>query len=68
MLQTFTVTLRLLAKRWLALSEELSTLDSILDHLTSQHARRLRTRFGVGPQTAAVLVVVAGDTLERLIK
>ncbi|MFL9991288.1 IS110 family transposase [Paraburkholderia sediminicola] len=38
----------------------------MLDSLTSQHARRLRERFGVGPQTAAVLVAVAGDNPERL--
>ncbi|CAG2161396.1 IS110 family RNA-guided transposase [Cupriavidus numazuensis] len=66
LLQTLTSTLRLLAKRWLALAEELSTLDGMLDRLTSQHAKRLRERFGVGPQTAAVLVAVAGDNPERL--
>jgi len=66
LLQTLTVTLRLLAKRWQALSDELSTLDTMLDRLTSQHAKRLRARFGVGPQTAAVLVAVAGDNPERL--
>jgi len=66
LLQTLTATLRLLAKRWLALAEELSTLDGMLDRLTSQHAKRLRERFGVGPQTAAVLVAVAGDNPDRL--
>lgn len=66
LLQTLTVTLRLLAKHWLALSEELSTLDAMLDRLAIQHAKRLQTRFGVGPQTAAVLVAVAGDNPERL--
>jgi transposase len=66
MLQTLTTTLRLLAKRWLTLAEELKALDTMLDSLTSQHARRLRERFGVGPQTAAVLVAVAGDNPERL--
>ena len=57
--QDATATLRLLAKRWQPLAEELKTLDAMLDRLTSQHARRLRERFGVGPQTAAVLVAVA---------
>ncbi|EKZ96272.1 transposase IS116/IS110/IS902 family protein [Cupriavidus sp. HMR-1] len=33
MLQTLTATLRLLATRWLALEEELSTLDGMLDGL-----------------------------------
>lgn len=66
MLQTLTTTLRLLAKRWLTLAEELKVLDTLLDSLTARHARRLRERFGVGPQTAAVLVAVAGDNPERL--
>jgi transposase len=66
LLQTLGATLRLLAKRWQALAEELKTLDAMLDRLTRQHARRLRERFGVGPQTAAVLVAVAGDNPERL--
>jgi transposase len=66
MLQALTTTLRLLAKRFLALAEELKTLDALLESLTRQHARRLRERFGVGPQTAAVLVAVAGDNPERL--
>ncbi len=44
-LQTLTTTLRLLAKRWLILAEELKALDTMLDNLTSQHARRLRERF-----------------------
>ncbi|MDN8071573.1 IS110 family transposase, partial [Burkholderia vietnamiensis] len=66
MLQTLATTLRLLAKRYLALAEELTTLDAMLEQLTLKHARRLRERFGVGPQTAAVLVAVAGDNPERL--
>lgn len=66
MLQTLATTLRLLAKRYLALAEELKTLDAMLERLTLKHARRLRERFGVGPQTAAVLVAVAGDNPERL--
>ena len=66
MLQTLTTTLRLLAKRWMTLAEELKSLDTMLDDLTSRHAKRLRERFGVGPQTAAVLVAVAGDNPERL--
>jgi transposase len=66
LLQTLTATLRLLAKRHLALAEELKVLDAMLERLTITHARRLRERFGVGPQTAAVLVAVAGDNPERL--
>jgi transposase len=65
-LETLTITLRLLAKRWSTLAEEIKSLDTMLNDLTNQHARRLRERFGVGPQTAAVLVAVAGDNPERL--
>jgi transposase len=66
LLQTLTATLVLLAKRWLALEEEIKTLDAMLDSLTTQYTPRLRGRFGVGPQTAAILVAVAGDNPERL--
>jgi len=66
LLQALTATLRLLAKRWLMLAEELKELDGNLESLTSQHAKRLRQQFGVGPQTAAVLMAVAGDNPERL--
>lgn len=65
-LQTLTAALRLLAKRWLALREELKQLDAMLEQLTGQHAKRLRAQFGVGPQTAATLIAVAGDNPERL--
>jgi transposase len=66
LLQTLTATLVLLAKRWLALEDEIKTLDVMLESLTTQYAPRLREKFGVGPQTAAVLVAVAGDNPERL--
>ncbi len=48
------------------LSVELKELDATLDHLTSQSAKRLRSQFGVGPQTAVILLAVAGDNPERL--
>jgi transposase len=60
------MTLRLMAKRWLALAEEIKELDAMLEKLTSKHAKRLREQFGIGPQTAAILVAVAGDNPERL--
>ncbi len=66
LLKTLTATLRLLAKRWLMLSAELKELDAMLDRLTSESAKRLRNQFGVGPQTAAILIAVAGDNPERL--
>ena len=65
-LQSLTSTLRILAKRWLALRAEIKILDGQLERLTSDHAPRLRQEFGVGAQTAAVLVCVAGDNPDRL--
>lgn len=65
-LNTLTTSLCLLAKRWLALADEVEQLDVILENLTRQHARRLREQFGVGPHTAAVLLSTAGDNPERL--
>jgi transposase len=59
-------TLRSLAKRWVALTEELNELDKSLDKLTREYASSLRSQFGVGPQTAAILLAVAGDNPERL--
>lgn len=66
LLQSLLATLRLLAKRWLALKAEVKVLDAELEQLTCQHASRLRQKFGVGAQTAAVLVCVAGDNPDRL--
>ena len=65
-LKTLATTLRLLAKRWLYLTAELKELDGTLEHLTNLAAKRLRQQFGVGPQTAATLLAVAGDNPERL--
>ena len=65
-LRTLAKTLRMLAKRWLYLTAELKELDNALEHLTSLAAKRLRHQFGIGPQTAATLLSVAGDNPERL--
>ncbi|WP_312184113.1 IS110 family transposase [Massilia timonae] len=66
LLETLTKTLRLLAKRWLTLTAELKELDAALEQLTTEFAPHLREQFGVGPQTAAMLIAVAGDNPERL--
>lgn len=66
LLQALTVTLRMLAQRWLALAAELKQIDASLEKLTREYAPRLREQFGVGPQTAATLIAVAGDNPERL--
>ena len=64
--KTLATTLQLLGKRWLYLAEELKLLDKNLEQLTGKAAKRMRMQFGVGPQTAAVLMSVAGDNPERL--
>jgi transposase len=66
LLQALKSTLRILALRWLSLTEELKVLDAALQQLTRFVAPRLLERFGVGPQTAATLLVTAGDNPERL--
>ena len=58
--------LRLLAKRWMGLNDELRELDVTLARLTKKAAPRLLSRFGVGPQTAATLLITAGDNPTRL--
>ena len=65
-LASLKTTLRLLAKRWNALHDELRELDKQLTRLTKLAAPRLLGRFGVGPQTAATLLVTAGDNPTRL--
>lgn len=52
----------------MALTEELNELDESLDKLTRKYASNLRSQFGVGSQTAAKLLAVAGDNPERLEK
>jgi len=63
---TLTTILRLLAKRWQYLTEELKETDKTLDHLTIHGAKRMRQQFGVGSQTAVTLLAVAGDNTVRL--
>jgi transposase len=66
MLKALAKTLRLLARRWMSLAKELRQLDAALEELTKRAGNRLLARFGVGPQTAATLLVTAGDNPDRL--
>lgn len=50
----------------MSVTEELNELDESLNKLTRKYASNLRSQFGVGPQTAATLLAVAGDNPERL--
>ena len=58
--------LRSLARRYLHLTAEIRDLEEQLDHLTRIAAPTLASAFGVGPDTAATLLVTAGSNPERL--
>ena len=58
--------LRALARRIRALDEELAGTVSAMDRLTLGRAPALRATFGVGPDSAAALLVAAGDGPDRL--
>jgi transposase len=67
-LETLSSMLRLLAMRWLNLTEELKLIEKQLKKLTKTSASQLISRYGVGPYVAATLLVTAGDNPERLRK
>ncbi|GJG89475.1 hypothetical protein tb265_46560 [Gemmatimonadetes bacterium T265] len=58
--------LRALARRWTLLTEALAELDAAMARLTAVAAPRLLDQHGVGPHTAATLLITAGDNPERL--
>jgi transposase len=60
------LTLRRLARRIAALSEEIDELDADLRPLVTATAPALIAVYGVGPEVAAQLLVTAGDNPERL--
>ncbi len=55
-----------LAHRIQALDREITELDEMIDPLVAAAAPDLLALFGVGPDTAAALLVTAGDNPERL--
>jgi transposase len=59
-------TLRALARRWLALNAEITAHTEVLDELTIQAAPAMRDAFGVGPDTAAEMMIIFGDNPERV--
>ena len=59
-------TLRSLARRYGQLSQEIEDLATELERLTRMAAPSLLRIFGVGPDTAAALVIAAGDNPHRL--
>ena len=58
--------LRSLARRWLYLDEEIRTHDALLDPLAAQASPTLRAGYGIGPDTAAELLIVFGDNPDRI--
>jgi transposase len=59
-------TLRAIAHRWQQLHIEISEHEKILARLTEQHAPQLAAAFGIGPDTAAEMLIVAGDNPSRI--
>jgi transposase len=58
--------MRAAARRWQALNDEAAELETHLKTLTVAAAPRLVARHGVGPITAAQLLVTAGDNPDRI--
>jgi transposase len=60
------VALRELGRRAEFLDAQLERLDELIVPLVTAHAPRLLALYGVGPDTAALLLIAAGDHPERL--
>ena len=58
--------LRALAARWRTLSAEIDQHDELLDILTRAAVPTLREALGIGPESAAEMMVVAGDNPGRI--
>ena len=58
-------TLRALARRWMALTEEMAIHDQHLTRLTTETSSTLREGFGVGAHTAAQMLIIFGDNPDR---
>jgi transposase len=58
--------LRALARRWRDLHEEIIGHEALLDQLVCDTAPQLVEAFGIGADTAAEVLIVAGDNPERI--
>lgn len=58
--------LRAIARRWQQLNDEIASHEKILTQLTSHLAPQLTASFAVGPDTAAEMLIVAGDNADRI--
>jgi transposase len=59
-------TLRLLARRILTLTSEVRSLEQRITEAITTHTPRLLQQRGVGPDSAAALLITAGDNPDRL--
>lgn len=59
-------TLRSLARRWQHLNEEIKAHETLLTKLTGQLVPQLVAAFGIGADTAAEMLIVAGDNIDRV--
>jgi transposase len=55
-----------IARRWLDLDAEAARLDTAMDQLSARAAPALRDRQGIGAQSAAALMITAGDNPGRV--
>ena len=61
-----TIALKTLGQRWQFLTDQIQTLDQLLEALVTNTAPNLIARPGVGIDTAAALLIAAGDNPDRL--
>jgi transposase len=60
------IAVRQLARRYLALSEEIADFDELLTSLVAELAPQLLATVGVGTETAGQLLITAGDNPDRV--
>ena len=58
--------LRSLATRWVTLATEIAAHDEVLDAVTMAAAPTLREAFGIGTDSAAEMMILAGDNPTRI--
>ncbi len=59
-------TLRSIARRWVNLDAEAKELSGLLGELVNARAPQLIEQFGIGIDTAAEILIVAGDNPDRI--
>lgn len=58
--------MRAIARRWLALHEEISTHEAELEHMVREKAPVLMEAHGISTQTVAEMLILVGDNPERI--